>query len=248
MLKAIILCAGLGKRLKPYTNNIQKTMLRVHGKPFLEYIISGVKYAGFRDIILVVGYRKLQIMEYFKSGENWGVNIEYIEQKELNGTGGALSLCENVISDNHFFLTWGDTLVPYEIYAEVYKVFLNEKRDFILVANYTADPYLGAAIYCDDSMLTNIIEKPPKGTSRTNLNNCGVFIFSREIFNVLKSLTPSERGEIEVPNALLKGLKERKWKVRVIKMEKNQFKADIGAKEKYVQLKDDSSWLHLLKI
>jgi NDP-sugar pyrophosphorylase family protein len=223
-------------------------MLRVHGKPFLEYIINGMSYAGFRDIILVVGYLKEQIMEYFKSGENWGVDIKYIEQNELNGTGGALLLCENAISDDHFFLTWGDTLVPYEIYARVYNLFLKEKYDFILVANYTEDPYLGAAIYCDDSMLTNIIEKPPKGTSKTNLNNCGVFIFSNEIFEVLKTLIPSERGEIEVPNAILNGLKERKWKVRVIKMEKNQFKGDIGAKEKFERLKEDSSWLHLLKI
>ncbi|GAH23681.1 unnamed protein product, partial [marine sediment metagenome] len=63
-----------------------------------------------------------------------------------------------------------------------------------------------------------------------------------------KTLAPSERGEIEIPNALLKGIKEQNWKVRVVKMEQNQFKGDIGAKEKYEQLKNDSSWLQLLKI
>ena len=247
-MKAIILCAGLGKRLKPYTDKIQKTMLQLHGKPFLEYIINGMIYAGFRDIILVVGYRKEQIIDYFGTGKKWNVNIEYIEQKELNGTGGALLLCEKSILDEHFFLTWGDTLVPYEIYKNVYNTYQNENLDFILVANYTKDPYLGAAVYCDDLILTNLIEKPPRGSSKTNLNNCGVFIFSKEIFNVLKALVPSERGEIEVPDALLNGIKERKWKVRVVKMEQNQFKGDIGAKEKYEQLKNDSSWLQLLKI
>ncbi len=247
-MKAIILCAGLGKRLKPYTDKIQKTMLQLHGKPFLEYIINGMIYAGFRDIILVVGYRKEQIIDYFGTGKKWNVNIEYIEQKELNGTGGALLLCEKSISDKDFFLTWGDTLVPYEIYKTVYNTYQNENLNFILVANYTEDPYLGAAVYCDDLILTNLIEKPPRGSTKTNLNNCGVFIFSKEIFDVLKVLVPSERGEIEVPNALLKGIKERNWKVRVVKMEQNQFKGDIGAKEKYEQLKNDSSWLQLLKI
>ncbi len=247
-MKAVILCAGFGKRLKPYTDKIQKTMLRVHGKPFLEYIINGMTYAGFRDIILVVGYRKEQIMDYFKTGTKWNVKIEYIEQKELNGTGGALLLCEKFIPDNHFFLTWGDTLVPYEIYKTVYDTYQNENHNFILVANYTEDPYLGAAIYCDDYILKDIIEKPPRGTSKTNLNNCGVFIFSKEIFGVLKTLIPSKRGEIEIPNALLNGIKERNWKIRVIKMEKNQFKGDIGAKKEYEQLKNDSSWLQLLKI
>ncbi|MFX0077417.1 MAG: nucleotidyltransferase family protein, partial [Candidatus Hermodarchaeota archaeon] len=214
-MKAVILCAGLGRRLKPYTNKIQKTMLRVHGKPFLEYIINGMKYAGFREIILVVGYRKEQIIEYFKSGENWEVDIEYIEQTELNGTGGALLLCEDSILDTHFFLTWGDTLVPYDVYKDVYEIHQNENYDFILVANYVDDPYLGAAIYYDGLFLTNIVEKPPRGTAETNLNNCGIFIFSREIFSVLKNLFPSERGEIEVPNAILKGITERNWKVRV---------------------------------
>ena len=223
-------------------------MLELHGKPFLEYIINGMSYAGFRDIILVVGYRKEQIIDYFKTGKKWGVNIEYLEQKELNGTGGALLLCENSIPDKHFFLTWGDTLVPYEIYKTIYNTYKNEKFDFILVANYTEDPYLGAAVYCDDLVCTNLIEKPLRGSSKTNLNNCGVFIFSKEIFSVLRTLAPSERGEIEIPDALLKGIKERNWKVRVIKMEQNQFKGDVGAKEKYEQLKNDSSWLQLLKI
>lgn len=223
-------------------------MLRLHGKPFLEYIINGMSYAGFRDIILVVGYRKDQIIDYFKTGEKWSVNIEYLEQKEFNGTGGALLLCEKSVPDRYFFLTWGDTLVPYEIYKTVYNTYQNENLDFALVANYTDDPYLGAAVYCDDLFCTNLVEKPPRGSSKTNLNNCGIFIFSNEIFEVLKTLAPSERGEIEVTNALLKGIKERNWKVRIIKMKPNQFKGDIGAKEKYEQLINDSSWLQLLKI
>jgi dTDP-glucose pyrophosphorylase len=80
------------------------------------------------------------------------------------------------------------------------------------------------------------------------LNNCGIFIFSKNIFNVLKNLSPSERGEIEAPKALLRGIKEHNWKVRVVKMGKNQFRVDLGVKKIYEQLRDDSSWLHFLKI
>jgi len=243
-----VLCAGYGKRLYPYTEKYQKTMIPLHGKPMLEYILNGLIYAGFQDIIIVVGYRKEQIIDYFQNGKKWGVNIEYIEQKELNGTGGALLLCKDSIANNNFFLTWGDILVPYEVYKKVYDIHRKEKYDFILVANYTKDPHLGAAVFCDDIICKNIVEKPPKGTSRSNLNNCGVFIFSKEIFEVLKNLKPSERGEIEIPKALLKGMNERNWKVRVVKMEKNQFRADFGDLEKYEQLKDDISWLQFLKI
>jgi len=223
-------------------------MLKLHGKPFLEYILEGLIYAGFREFIFVVGYRKEQIISYFQSGKNWNVNIEYFEQNELNGTGGALLICENSIFDNHFLLTWGDIIVPYKIYKDVVEIHRKEKYDYILVANYTEDPYLGAAIDSDGKTCTNIIEKPPLGTSKTNLNNCGIFIFSKNIFNVLKKLSPSERGEIEVPKALLKGIKEYNWKVRVVEMEKNQFRVDLGVKQIYEQLRDDPSWLHFLNI
>jgi len=247
-LKAIILCAGHGTRLQPYTIKYQKTMLSLHGKPFLEYILEGLIFAGFREFIFVVGYRKEQITSYFQSGKNWNVNIEYIEQEKLNGTGGALLLCEGSIFNNHFFLTWGDILVPYNIYKNVVEIHQKKKYDYLLVANYTDDPYLGAAIYSKDKICTDIIEKPPLGTSKTNLNNCGIFVFSKNIFNVLKNLSPSKRGEIEVPKALLKGIKEHNWKVRVVEMGENQFRVDLGVKQIYEQLRDDSSWLRFLKI
>ena len=185
-MKAIILCAGYGKRLKPFTDIYQKTMIPVHGKPLLEYIVNGLIHAGFKDLIIVIGYRKEQIIDYFQDGDKWGINIEYVEQKNLNGTGGALLLCEDLIKEQHFLLTWGDILVPNKIYKEIYDTFIKENDDFILVANYMEDPYKGCAIYCEGDYCLKMVEKPPKGTANTNFNNCGVFIFSKEILEVLK--------------------------------------------------------------
>jgi len=245
-LKAIILCAGMGKRLKPYTDLYQKVMIPIHNKPLLEYIINGLIYAGFKNLIIVVGYQKEQIINYFKNGAKWGVKIEYIEQKSLNGTGGAVLLCEDIIQESHFFLTWGDIIVPYKIYKDIIDTFENENHKFILVANYTKDPYKGAAIYCKNNFLVDIIEKPPLGKARTILNNCGIFILSKEIFKALKTIKPSRRGEIELTDALKIGLIERSWKIRVIKMEKQQFRGDFGDLKVYEQLKKDSSWLKKL--
>jgi len=242
-LKAIILCAGFGKRLKPYTNEYQKSMIPIHGKPLLEYIINGLIYAGFKNLIIVVGYRKEQIIKYFEDGYKWGIKIEYIEQRALNGTGGAVLLCEELIQKSHFFLTWGDILVPYYTYKNIVEVFKKENQNFILVTNYTGDPYKGGAIYCKNDFLLNIIEKPPKGKSKSNLNNCGIFIFSTEIFDVLKTLNPSKRGEIELTEAIRIGINIRKWKIRAIKMKKNQFRGDFGDIATYEKLCENSSWL-----
>lgn len=245
-MKAIILCAGYGKRLRPYTNTYQKTMIPIHNKPLLEYIIEGLKYGGFCKFIIVVGYLKEQIINYFQDGKKWDINIEYVEQKNLNGTGGALLLCEDLIDEPHFFMTWGDKLITYKIYKKVHDVFEKEHPNFILVANYVDDPFKGAAIYCEGNECIDIIEKPKKGTSNTNYNNTGIFIFSRKIFKVLKIQKPSERGEIEVSMAIHVGIKERGWKFRVIKIEKDNFIADFGNKENYEILKNSKEWLILL--
>ncbi|MFX1502222.1 MAG: nucleotidyltransferase family protein [Promethearchaeota archaeon] len=245
-MKAIILCAGYGKRLRPLTNTYQKSMILILGKPLLEYIINGLIYAGFRNLIVVVGYRKEQIIKYFGSGKKWGINIEYVEQKLLNGTGGAVLSCESFVQDSHFFLTWGDILVPYEIYKEVFGLFKEEKHDFILVTNYTEDPYKGSAVYCKDDFLINILEKPSKGKSKSNLNTCGIFILSSEIFETLKTLKLSKRGEIELTEALIKGVISKNWKIRVIKMEKNQFRGDFGDINNYKKFHEDSTLLNKL--
>lgn len=245
-MKAVILCAGLGKRLRPYTDSYQKSMILIHSKPLLEYIINGLIYAGFKSLIIVVGYRKEQIINYFMDGSKWGVKIEYIEQEVLNGTGGAVLLCEDLIQDSHFFLTWGDILVSYNIYKEITDIFKKENQDFLLVTNYTEDPYKGGAIYCKNDYLIEIVEKPPKGKSKSNLNNCGIFIFSKEIFKVLKTLKPSKRGEIELTEALSVGINAKKWKIRVLKMKKNQLRGDFGDIATFEKLSENSSWVNKL--
>lgn len=218
-------------------------MLLVHEKPILEYILNGLIYAGFKNLVFVVGYKKEQITDYFKNGEKWGVNLQYIEQKLLNGTGGALLECEKLIKGSHFFLTWGDVLVPYSIYKDILNLFKQKYYNFILVANYTKDPYLGAAVYIKNHYCLDIIEKPLKGQSKSNFNNCGIFILSKEIFKVLNSLKPSIRGEIELTEALKIGINRRSWKIRVIEMGKNQFRGDFGDLATYERLSEDSSWL-----
>jgi len=244
-LKAIVLCAGYGTRMKPYTTEYQKVMLPLHGKPLLEYIVDGLKHAGIDELIFVVGYLKDQIIDHFGNGKKFDVNIDYVEQEDLNGTGGAVLLCEELIENNHFFLTWGDILVPYKIYKQVYDVFQREDIHYILVTNYQENLQKGCAVICEDNYCINMIEKPQNYD--TNLNNCGIFILKTEIFDVLKSIPTSNRGELELTEALATGIKERKWKVRLIKMDEGEFRGDFGDPHIYNRLKSDKTWLKNLE-
>jgi NDP-sugar pyrophosphorylase family protein len=234
--------------MQPFTNNYQKSMIPVQGTPLLEYIVEGLKYAGFQDFIFVVGYLKEQVVNYFNNGTRFNINIEYVEQTELNGTGGALLLCEDLINEKHFFLTWGDILVPYHIYKKVYDTYRKEQNDFILVTNYQENLEKGCAIYCDGDFCIKMVEKPPKNVSDdTKLNNCGIFIFSKEIFEILKDINFSRRGELEIPDALSKGIQEDNWKVRIIKMKDGEFRGDFGDPAIYKKLNEKKSWLNDLK-
>ncbi|MHA1411250.1 MAG: nucleotidyltransferase family protein [Promethearchaeota archaeon] len=245
-MKAVILCAGKGLRMKPYTTKFQKAMLPINGKPLLEYIIRGLKLAGIKEFVLVIGYKKEQVVKYFGDGTKFEIDIEYVEQEKLNGTGGALLICEPLIKEDHFLLTWGDTLISYGVYKSLLNVFKKEKNDFILVANPVKDPYLGAAIYLQGDYCIDIIEKPPKDTSKSRYNNSGIFILHAKIFDLLKKQQESPRGEIELTDALRMGIRKLNWKIRVIKMQEGDFYGDFGNKEDYERLKSDLSWLNSL--
>jgi dTDP-glucose pyrophosphorylase len=128
----------------------------------------------------------------------------------------------------------------------VYDVFKRESPDYILVANMVDDPYRGAAVYCEGNYCLDIIEKPQKGASSTNLNNTGVFVLARDFFEILKVQSLSKRGEIEVPQAVRSGLKNKNWRIRLIKMEKHQFFADFGNIEDYERYKNNDNLLSKL--
>jgi NDP-sugar pyrophosphorylase family protein len=227
----------------PYTKIHQKSMIPVHGKPLLDYIITGIKYTGIKKFIIVIGHLKEQIIDYFQEGTKWNISIEYIEQEIMNGTGGAVLLTEHLINSSHFLTTYGDILVPYKLYNQVYNIHKNENEDFVLVSNYLANIQKGCSIITHKGYLINMVEKPSPQNGFPNWNNCGLFIFSKEIFSALKTINPSKRGEKELPDAILTGVQDKNWKVRVLKMDKNQFRGDFGDIKDYERLNNEKEWL-----
>ncbi|MFO8009354.1 MAG: sugar phosphate nucleotidyltransferase [Dehalococcoidia bacterium] len=114
--QAIVLAAGEGQRLKPFTSVMPKVMIPVAGKPMLQYVIEALAANGVRRIVLVVGYRKEQVQDYFGSGQDFGVEIEYAIQRQQLGVAHALKQAGD-LADESFLLIMGDNMIRAETIA-----------------------------------------------------------------------------------------------------------------------------------
>jgi len=198
-MKAVLLAAGKGTRMKEITRTIPKPMALINEKPMLEHIITFIAAAGITEFGIVVGYMQTVVQEHFGDGSGCGVSITYIEQKEQNGTGAALHLAKDFAAGEPFFFSFGDVITPKENYPGMLDYYTSHDCDVLLGLNEVDDPYRGAAVYLDDDdTIVKMIEKPPKGSSTTNLNNAGIMILHRDVFRYTGNLKLSPRGEYEL--------------------------------------------------
>lgn len=204
-MKSVILAAGRGTRLGPQTDECPKPLLEIApGRSILRTVIEGVRDAGIREIILVVGHLSNRIREAFGDGGAMGLSIQYIEQTELNGTGGALRLARGAVDGDIVLGAFGDILASPSNYKSMVDDYRAAPVPILLGLNRMDDPYAGAAVYFDPETrrVGRIVEKPPKGTSTTPWNSAGVFILENGIFDRLDRLKPSPRGEYEWVDAV----------------------------------------------
>jgi len=105
--KAVVLAAGRGTRMRELTRSMPKPMVEICGKPVLSYIVEGLRDAGVRKILIVVGYRKEVVMGHFGDGSTAGVEIVYAEQIRQDGTGKVVELAEEFCGADPFILSYG---------------------------------------------------------------------------------------------------------------------------------------------
>lgn len=136
-MQVVILAGGLATRLRSLAGKVPKSMIRVNGKPFLQYQIELLKKNNFTDILLSIGYLGSQIEDYFGDGKDWRVRLSYSREKEgLLGTGGALKKAENLLEDE-FFVMYGDSYLLLD-YQEIARYFrsLNKRGLMVVYKNH----------------------------------------------------------------------------------------------------------------
>jgi bifunctional UDP-N-acetylglucosamine pyrophosphorylase/glucosamine-1-phosphate N-acetyltransferase len=209
-LKAIILSAGEGRRMRPLTLTKPKTMLHVAGKPIIQYNIEALRDSGIKDILLIVNYKEELVKEYFNNGKDFKVNITYKTQKKPDGTADAISYGEDFANDNDLIVLNGDIILDKELISEIINDYDNSKYDTLMVLTNVEDPSHYGVVEIKDSLVKNIIEKPKKEEAPSNLINAGIYIFNKDIFDKIAKTEISSRGEYEITDSLSLQIKDNK--------------------------------------
>ncbi|HVP92451.1 MAG TPA: bifunctional sugar-1-phosphate nucleotidylyltransferase/acetyltransferase, partial [Acidobacteriota bacterium] len=201
-MKAVILAAGEGVRLQPITSTRPKHLIIVGGKPILEHCLSAVKSAGIDEVVIVTHYMGDATHRYFGDGKKFGLKIEYVEQKEILGTGNATSFAEPYVKDD-FLLVYGDLIFSSNIVKDVIDTYNREKpaAAMAVVPVEKTEDY-GIVELEDEKYVKRIVEKPKREEAPTRLANSGIYVFSTAIFDKIREIRASDRGELELTDAI----------------------------------------------
>jgi len=205
-MKGIILHGGHGTRLRPLTHTGPKQLLPIANKPMSEYCVESIKEAGITDIAIIIGgLGSNKVKEYYGNGENFGVNITYIEQDEPRGIAHAIRLCKEFVNNEKFLVFLGDNIIQRPI-ADFIENFNKSDYDATILLCKVDNPNRFGIADVENEKIVKITEKPKKPTS--NLAVTGIYLLTPLIFEVIDNLKPSWRNELEITDALYNLLKQ----------------------------------------
>ena len=198
---AVILAAGRGERLRPFTDRIPKALIDVRGVPLLDYHLNLLHDAGIRHVVVVVGYLADAIRDHVGGGEAAGLEVEYVEQGTPRGTGHAVAAALNRVSSDPFVVAYAD--VYWGLGSGIYRELLADRGPKIVAAHVEDGGRYGRlelATWPGRVELRAIHEKDGRATPA--LVNGGLYLLPGALGERLHELLPSIRGEIELTDAV----------------------------------------------
>src|SRR5213078_822328 len=199
--KAVLLAAGRGTRMREMTIDLPKPMLEVRGKPVLQHIVEGLRDAGVRGFLIIVGYRADTVQNFFGDGSRYNIEIQYATQVVQDGTGRVVDLARNFAGDLPFVLNYGDILIDPTNYKRI--VNLPDDVEAIITVTRGEDTSKGGAVFLNERMeLVDLREKSKPGEATSPWYNAGIYTFRPSIFEFTAKLKPSPRGEYELTDAI----------------------------------------------
>lgn len=197
-MKGLILSGGYGTRLRPITYSQQKQLIPVANQPILFYAIEDVIEAGAKEIGIIVGPNKEQVIETVKS-ENWDAEIDFIYQGEPKGLAHTILVAEDFL-DEDFVMYLGDNILREGIVEHAKKFKENNYNASIMLTEVEHPEQFGVAALNEDGTIKRLVEKPEVPPS--NLALAGIYFFKPVILAACKSIKPSWRNELEITDAI----------------------------------------------
>ena len=193
-MKAVVLAAGEGSRMRPLTYARPKVMLPIANRPILEHLLIEAVAAGISDFIFVVGYHDEAVLEYFGDGKKWNVRIDYVKQRRQLGTADALRMVADLTAGD-FLLMNGDMIIGRHDIAE-----MAARKGTTMTVIEVDDPRGLGVVEVDGGRVVRIHEKEENPPSR--LANAGLYLMTPEIHKAISRTEKSPRGEYELTDSL----------------------------------------------
>jgi len=200
----VILAAGKGTRMAPFSSKFPKPLLPICNRPILEYQIEYMKKAGVEEVIIVIGHLGYAIARHFGDGDAVGINIRYVEQEETLGIAHAVGRLEPYIS-SPFLLFLGDIFFITEDLSAMINLLFTQQASAVLAVKKEEDPEAikrnFAVLLDEERRVKRVIEKPRYVTN--SIKGCGLYLFDLHIFDAIRR-TPrtAMRDEYEITDAI----------------------------------------------
>ncbi|MBU1901929.1 NTP transferase domain-containing protein [Patescibacteria group bacterium] len=214
-MKGVVLAGGLGTRLHPLTKITNKHLLPVYNQPMIYYPIKTLVQAGIRELVLVTGgHFAGHFLNLLSNGKDLGLDvINYAYQEGEGGIADALKLAQVFTKDEPMIVILGDNIIGDDItpFVENFRKNLGAK----ILLKEVPDPHRFGVAEIENGKIARIVEKPKQ--PKSNLAVIGVYMYDAHVFEIIRTLRPSDRGELEITDVNNAYLREGKLTYDVIK-------------------------------
>jgi glucose-1-phosphate thymidylyltransferase len=196
-MKGAVLAGGLGTRLYPLTKVTNKHLLPVYSKPMIYHPIETLVEAGIYDIMIVTGGDSAgDFLRLLGNGSEFGLrHLDYTYQEGEGGIADAVSLCEHFTEGERLVVILGDNIIERSIKPYV-EEFAHQEKGAKILLKEVSDAHRFGVAEVKDGRVIGIEEKPAR--PKTNLAQTGVYMYDNQVFDIIKEIQPSPRGELEI--------------------------------------------------
>ena len=188
----------MGTRLAPLTHITNKHLLPVYDKPMILYPLETLKKAGLKEIMIVTGKEHAgHFMHFLGSGNKYGVQLSYALQDSASGIAGALSLAESFADNGRVAVILGDNIFEDNFSKSIQR--FGKRRGAVVFLKTVQDPERFGVAELKKGKIINIEEKPKK--PKSDLVTTGFYLYDNNVFDIIRTLKPSARGELEITDA-----------------------------------------------